>query len=199
LDRADVFFSDKDCEIYLGLVTASAERFGTDLLGFCLMSNHVHWVVVPRQPDALARTFGEAHQNRFFSCPLDESYLWIALRYVERNPVRARMVEQASAYRWSSAAVHTGMAASPNWLQSEPWQSNFTAEQWAICLKSDSIGEAELEMRNSTYTGRPVGSPEFVQWAESNLGRTLAAKAGGRPKQAHAAVGQDAQAGLFDL
>jgi putative transposase len=61
LDRQDIFFSHADYEVYLGLVSLSAQRFEADLLGYCLMSNHVHWVVAPRQPEALARTFGDAH------------------------------------------------------------------------------------------------------------------------------------------
>ena len=206
LDRQDVFFCNADYEVYLALISVSAQRFGADLLGYCLMSNHVHWVVAPQRPDALARTFGEAHgryavyanakcsrgghfwQNRFFSCALDRSHLWAALRYVERNPVRARMVELASTYRWSSAGAHTGGVSPPAWLQEEPMRSSYTPEQWDVFLKSDSIGEAELELRKQTYTGRPAGSREFVEWAESSLGRKLAAQAGGRPKKVRAAV-----------
>ena len=181
------------------------------------MSNHVHWVVAPQQPDALARTFGEAHgryaayanakccrsghfwQNRFFSCALDRAHLWAALRYVERNPVRARMVECASTYKWSSAGVHTGVVSSPTWLQEEPMRSSYTPDQWDVYLKSDSIGEAELELRKRTYTGRPAGSREFVERAESSLGRKLAAQAGGRPKKIGAAVGSVEQGSLFEV
>ncbi len=104
LDREPVFFSDTDREVYLGLVRSAGARFGVDLLGYCLMTNHVHWVVVPRMADSLARAFGEAHgryaayanarisrsghfwQNRFFSCCLDGTHLWAALRYVEKKP-----------------------------------------------------------------------------------------------------------------
>jgi putative transposase len=200
LDRQDVFFSDTDYEVYLALVLTTAERFGTDLLGYCLMSNHVHWVVTPQRPEGLARTFGEAHgryaayvnakcsrsghfwQNRFFSCALDRSHLWMALRYVERNPVRARMVACASDYKWSSAGAHTGGVARPAWLQEEPLRSSFTSAQWDVYVKSDNMGEAELELRKNTYTGRPSGSREFVEWAEASLGRKLAAQAGGRPR-----------------
>jgi putative transposase len=48
-------------------------------------------------------------QGRFFSSALDEPYLWAALRYVERNPVRARIVRKAENYMWSSAAAHCGL------------------------------------------------------------------------------------------
>jgi hypothetical protein len=78
--------------------------------------------------------------------------------------------------------------------------STFTPEQWAARLESDTMVEAEMELRKNTYTGRPAGSREFVQWAESCLGRTLSAQPGGRPRKS-AASGAGAlagQVGLFD-
>ena len=77
---------------------------------------------------------GHFWQNRFFSCPLDETHLWAALRYVEQNPLRAQMVARANLFRWSSAAAHTGLIASPAWLAPEPMQSTFTPEEWEVCL-----------------------------------------------------------------
>ena len=55
---------------------------------------------------------GPLWQNRFFSCPLDETHLWAAVRNVERNLIHARMVRQAENYKWSSAAYHCGVARS---------------------------------------------------------------------------------------
>jgi len=219
VDRQEVFANDADREVYLALVSESAQRFGTLILGYCLMSNHVHWVVGPRRADSLARTFGVAHgryaayanarrtrsghfwQNRFFSCSLDRAHLWTALRYVERNPVRAELAECAAAFRWSSAVAHTGAGPPPVWLEAEPLASTFTPEQWGVYLKSDSIGEAEVELRRSTYTGRPVGSGGFTEWAESMLGRRLVAQAGGRPKGSGAPLAPKpaAQCGLFEV
>jgi putative transposase len=218
LDRQQIFVSDADREVYLGLVRSTAARFGAELLGYCLMTNHVHWVAIPRAEESLARAFGEAHgryaayanarisrsghfwQNRFFSCCLDEAHLWAALRYVERNPVRARLVDRASTFAWSSAAAHTGVVPAPGWLRSERLHSTFTPPQWAAYLEWDTIIEQEVALRRNTYTGRPAGSPEFVAWVESCLGRTLAAQPGGRPNRAAAAaVGcLPGQRGLFD-
>jgi putative transposase len=172
------------------------------------MTNHVHWVVAPDAPGSLARTFGEAHgryasyanaklarsghfwQNRFFSCALDDAHLWAALRYVERNPVRAQMVERAGAYNWSSAAAHCGSAPGPEWLATEPMTSAFTTGQWEAYLNSDTIGEAECLLRSNTYTGWPCGGPEFVEWAQGRLGRKLAPQPGGRPPKDAALPGQ---------
>jgi putative transposase len=113
LDRQDIFFDASDYKVYLAQIHQNAARFGADLQGYCCMTNHVHWIVVPHRSDSLARTFGEAHgryaayansklarsghfwQNRFFSCVLDPGHLWAALRYIERNPVRARVVQRS--------------------------------------------------------------------------------------------------------
>ena len=125
-NRQEVFFVDDDRGFYLDLLGRQAQRFGLDVLGYCLMSNHVHLIAVPQREDSLAKAIGRTHflytqylhrlhgrsghlwQNRFYSCALDEAHCWAALCYTERNPVRARMVRKAWRYRWSSAAVHCG-------------------------------------------------------------------------------------------
>ena len=103
----------------------SAE-YQLDILAYCLMNNHVHFIVVPRKEDTLAKVFNTVHmryahyinrkrglkghlwQGRFYSCLLDEAHLYRAIRYVERNPVRANMIKNAWDYQWSSAKQHIG-------------------------------------------------------------------------------------------
>ena len=77
-------------------------------------------------------------------------------------------------------------------------RSSFTPPEWAAYLESDTMGDEEAALRRNTYTGRPAGSPQFVAWAESQLGRTLAAQPGGRQKKAAAAAPAEGQRGLFD-
>jgi putative transposase len=224
VDRQPVFFTDVDRHVYLDLIHSSARRFQVSLLGYCLMSNHVHWIAIPAAADSLAQAFGEAHgryaqyansklcraghfwQNRFFSCALDPAHLWAALRYVERNPVRARLVEAAEHWPWSSARtrlVQCGPAQGLGFPQVslETWRMQFSAEQWRSYLAAESLSEAELALRVNTYTGRPVGSRGFVQTAEAILHRPLLARKGGRPRKtqcAAAAAGSTDQASLFD-
>ena len=127
-NRQTVFFSAGDRRIYLSLFAAHQHDAGVRVLAYCLMSNHVHFVVVPERADSLAVLFRRVHgayaqafnarrrrsghlwQNRFYSCPLSERHLWIALRYVEANPVRALVVGRPEEYRWSSAAAHFDLA-----------------------------------------------------------------------------------------
>ena len=119
-----MFFTDDDRHAYLGWLKEYAEKHEVDILAYCLMPNHIHLVAVPATEDNLQQALKPLHmryaqrinrargwkghvwQGRFFSSPLDEAYLWAAMRYVERNPVRAKMVRKAENYRWSSAAAH---------------------------------------------------------------------------------------------
>jgi putative transposase len=111
--RRFILEKQADRAVYLDLLRRSAGMHGVALIGYCLMSNHVHLVAVPAKADALARMLKDTHgrfasywnavhcssghvwQGRYYSCPLDESHLWEALRYTELNPVRARLVTTA--------------------------------------------------------------------------------------------------------
>jgi len=121
----DIFWSADDRAEYLHHMAEQSRKHGLVCLSWCLMTNHVHLVVVPEKPTSLARGIGEAHrryartvnfrqqkrghlfQERFYSCPLDEQHFIASVRYAERNPVRARMVELPWEYEWSSAAWRT--------------------------------------------------------------------------------------------
>src|SRR5271170_2298426 len=108
--RQYVLNRDEDRAVYLKLLRENIEAYKVSLLGYCLMSNHVHLIAVPTLADGLALAFRNAHgryaaywkaihgasghawQGRFYSCPLDEVHLWAALRYTELNPVRADII-----------------------------------------------------------------------------------------------------------
>ncbi len=199
--RETIFFSDADRRVYLKLVGVGAQRQRVELLGYCLMPNHVHWIVVPPAADSLANVFGEAHsrfahyanakldrsghfwQGRFFSCALEGAHLWAALRYVEQNPIRGGLAESAVDWEWSSAAVHAARRSPPSWLSLEQWRTAFTAAEWLTYLASETMAEADLALRVHTYCGRPVGSAAFIEAAEGILGRSLRRKKGGRPRR----------------
>jgi len=120
-NRQPVFFSDDDRRFYLDLLSHHSTRSGVRVIGYCLMTNHVHLVAVPEREDSFARALRHAHseyalarnradgrsghlwQNRFFSCPLDSSHLMAALRYTDLNPVRAALCLQA--WDWRGRAL----------------------------------------------------------------------------------------------
>jgi putative transposase len=124
--RRFILECDADRRAYLNLLRQNIELHGVGLIGYCLMSNHVHLVVTPHNADGLALALRHAHgryaiywntvhqssghawQGRYYSCPLDRVHLWEALRYTELNPVRAGLASEAQAWGWSSAAAHCG-------------------------------------------------------------------------------------------
>jgi putative transposase len=196
--RQVILGSDADRVTYLGLLAKYSQLHGVALLGYCLMSNHVHLIAVPHAPDGLAQALKQAHgryasywnarqsssghawQGRFYSCPLDESHLWKALRYVELNPVRAGMVEVAEQWPWSSAAVHCGVAVPDTILEMKRWSQRWTPAQWVEFLAAEESPTDLRELRRSTHTGRPLGTPEFVEALEKLSLRPLAARKAGR-------------------
>jgi putative transposase len=198
--RQVILSTDADRVTYLELLREYAQLYGLGLLGHCLMSNHVHLIAVPHTQDALSQSLKQAHgryasywnacqsstghvwQGRFYSCPLDESHLWAALRYVELNPVRAGMVEAAEQWRWSSAAAHCGLANPDAMLEMERWLKRWTIPEWQRFL-ADAESSAEVNaLRRCTHTGRPLGSAEFMAALERNLSRPLMPRKAGRRK-----------------
>lgn len=191
--------SDDDRRVYLDLLRHYSTLYQVSLLGYCLMSNHVHHVAVPGRADSLGLTFKNTHgryashwnvrhnssghvwQGRYYSCPLDELHLWEALRYVELNPVRAGMVKEPDRYSWSSAAAHCGTAPAEEWLDMQLWREHWDAASWRAFLASGTAEAEAKAIRESTHTGRPLGTPEFVETLEKGLQRQLAPQSGGRP------------------
>jgi putative transposase len=200
--RQVILSSDSDRVAYLELLREYSELYDLSVLGYCLMSNHVHLIAIPHRLEALALSLKQAHgryasywnalqsstghvwQGRFYSCPLDEAHLWEALRYAELNPVRAGMAETAEQWKWSSAAAHCDQASPGPMLQMEHWRKRWTASEWQQFLAAREAPSEIAALRQCTHTGRPLGSPEFVAALEERLVRPLAPRKGGRPKRA---------------
>lgn len=196
---ADVFVTDQDREFYLAQLHKYAAAHGVDIWAYCLMSNHVHVVAVPSTEQALARTFRDTHtvyamrfnqqndvyghlwQGRFYSAVMDEQHLWACVRYVERNPVRAGMVERAAEYRWSSARARCLGVADP--LLAADFPAPGIVDDWAEWLTGEDEDESQ-GIRLATRTGRPCGSPGFLERLESLLDRRLRRrKPGPKPRK----------------
>jgi putative transposase len=201
--RQFILATDVEREVYLDLLRKYIELYALALLGYCLMSNHVHLVTIPRATDALAVALKQTHgryaaywnalhgssghvwQGRFYSCPLDRDHLWIAMRYTELNPVRAGLAPRAEMWPWSSALAHTASVEADvgGLLEMETWKKRWSPESWKEYL---SAGETESEtkaIRQCTHTGRPLGGAAFVQSLEEATRRQLAPHKGGRPRK----------------
>ncbi len=197
--REDVFFTEDDRQRYLQLLLEYATKHGLRILAYCLMTNHIHLVCIPERADSLASVFrpldlrytqhfnftqrmsGRLWQGRPFSCALGDEHLIAAVRYVERNPVRARMVRKAEHYAWSSAAAHCGQRADPL-LSSLQGLVPVREEDWSAWLAEREDEKFLAGIRLRTRTGRPLGDKKFVEALESRLKRRLQPRSIGRPK-----------------
>ncbi len=124
--RQVVFFNDEDKKYYLDILRVSCNKYGVNIWAWCLMDNHVHFIAVPETKESLKSCFSETHvkytrrinfregwrghlwQGRFGSSVLNDIYMITCARYIERNPVRAKVVKLPWIYNWSSAAYHVG-------------------------------------------------------------------------------------------
>ena len=194
-----VFLTDCDRGRYLDYLREYSSRHRLDVWAYCLMTNHVHLIVVGHEWESLARAIGHAHRrhaqavnrdrgwtghlwaNRFYSTPLDEGHLWAAVRYVELNPVRAGNVGSAIDYRWSSARAHAGLGADPLLAPGRPFPGRI--QDWVRWLAEGVQPEVCQRIRKNTATGRPSGSAEFTIWLENQLSRGLrTSKPGPKPR-----------------
>lgn len=199
--RQNVFEFDEDFSLYCAWTNQYSQKYGLDILAYCLMSNHVHFVVVPHEQDCLARVFNTVHmryaqhihrrhgarghlwQGRFFSCCMDSDHLYHAIRYVERNPVRAGMVKTAWKYRWSSAGVHAGLQAAadgPIEINTRGFAVDETEWQEYLHAEDEQIVN---ELRLKTQRGLALGSEGFIKRLEKKLDRSLACLNPGRPRK----------------
>jgi putative transposase len=201
--RQQVFFSDAQRRLYLALLGEQAERHRLRILGYCLMPNHVHFIVVPEAETSMARGFGRTHsaysrylnalrgrsghlwQNRFRSAPLGRDHLIRALRYVDLNPLRARLIERAESYRWSSAAAHVSGADRFGLIDQPSWRDVVPLDDWAEVLAVSPPAEPSWQrrLRAATYSGKPLGSNEFVADLERRFGLSLELRGPGRPRK----------------
>lgn len=198
--RQDVFFSDSDKNAYIELVSKACENHGVDIWSWCIMTNHVHFVAVPENESSLAKCFSEAHvrytrminsrekwkghlwQGRFSSSTLDETYFLAAVRYVERNPVRAKMVQQPWQYEYSSAPYHTGERGSDPLVRNDQTLLGLI-DNWRDYLdKKDAPDELTL-IRKEELGGRPIGRESFIKMLEIKLQRSFERGAVGRPRR----------------
>jgi len=129
-------------------------------------------------------------QGRFFSSALDESYLWAAIRYVERNPVRAKMLRQAERYPWSSAAAHCGIKTDDVLTKGTSWRKKLNCiTDWSAWLEEADESEKLIVLRRNIDKGLPSGSVKFIKKLEMLSGRELQFRPQGRPKNSEASKG----------
>jgi putative transposase len=199
--RQDVFDVDSDRLLFLDLLAEYSHRYRLEIWGYCLMSNHFHLIAVPLEENSAARTLrrleadyarylnvrrrapGHLWQARFYSAPMELPACWCALAYVERNPVRAGIVEQAEAYPWSSAAARLQCGWLPPWLRLAEWSRVWTPAEWLALLGNQSADQSiGRQLQEATLSGHPLGE-DLARRLEAELGKPLRHGKSGRPSK----------------
>lgn len=194
--RQQTFFTDRDYRAYLDIASSQLDESRLSILAYCLMPNHVHFVVIPHARPALSRYFCEVHkryagrtnslndwkghlwQQRFFSVVMEEAHCAAAMRYVELNPVRARLVERADEWPWSSARANLGSVADE---LVDTARTQEIIPNWDEYL-ADRPTDAEVaNIRRQTRIGRPEGDRAFVDLLEARTGRRVRRRRPGPP------------------
>ncbi len=189
------FFRNSDYVAYLELLKELRDKAGVSILAYCLMPNHVHFVVVPDHRESLAKLFRPLHsryallvngmrgwrghlwQERFYSVVMDEPHTLAAIRYVELNPVRARLCAAPEEWRWSSARAH--LAGTTDEIADVAATKEMTAD-WREYLASFNSSVSLDEIRRQTRCGRPDGDDVFLDHVEAVTGRRLRPRKAGR-------------------
>ena len=200
-----VFFSDEDYAAYRDLLADAAREARVGVWAWCLMPNHVHLILCPADEDGLRRALARAHrayagriharrrrtghfwQGRFGAVAMDEPHVVAAWRYVALNPVRARLVERAQDWRWSSARALLGLE-DDGLTDIAPARARLA--RFADLLDADEDVEATERLRKGESVGRPIGSEDFLAMLEARTGRRLRPRPRGpKPRGAGEAEG----------
>lgn len=186
--RLPTFFCDDDYRYYLEGLRTFCDKFSVEVWAYCLMTNHVHLVLVPATESGLRLALGEAHkrytvhinsregwtghlwQGRFSSYAMDESYLLATARYIELNPVRAGMVKDPADYTWSSAQAHLNKK-DDLLVKVAPLLSK--VPDWRTFLSEPESLEEQNAIKKHGRTGRPLGDSAFFDRLQKLLGKDV--------------------------
>ena len=193
----ETFFREEDYQAYLSLMAEWCRKFRVSVWAYCLMPNHVHLIAVPETEEGLRLAIGEAHrrysaminrrqkwtghlwQGRFSSFPMDEAYLFSAIKYIEMNPVRANLSADPYSWRWSSAKAH-GEGKDDILVNVSPLLE--MVGDWRTFLSEADEEDAD-KIRQHERTGRALGNDAFLDALENSLMRSVKRQKAGRKKK----------------
>jgi len=196
--KARIFHDNHDYASFLGLMNDAQARIEVPLLAVCLMPNHVHLVVRPRQDGDIAAwiswlftthvrrhhckygTTGRLWQGRYKASHIQQDHhLLTVLRYVERNALAKNLVERAENWRWGSLQWR-GSSNGPVKLTPAP----VDLPSWWTEFVNQPMTAAELAaVRECIYRQRPFGSPEWVEASARESGMEQSLGPLGRPRR----------------
>lgn len=208
-NKEAVFFEDEDYQTYLHYLYEAAQSSGVKIHAYVLMTNHIHILATADTSQGISlmmqktgrfyvpyinfkyQRSGTLWEGRFKSSLVDNDFYVLAcMRYIEMNPVRARMVETPQDYKWSSYGAN---ALSLHDRLVEPHESYLGLSlkkkvryKKYIGLFSEHLDEKVLtSIRNCAQTGTPLGGSQFIQQIEEKLQVKVGYAKRGRPWKKH--------------
>ncbi len=195
--RAKVYRKDGDYAAFLDLVAEANQRLPLRILGYVLMPTHFHLVLWPHDDGDLSRWMqwlltshvrryhrhhggsGHVWQGRFKAFPIQQDeHLLSVLRYVERNPLRAKMVERAEQWAWSSLAWRRTRAR-PTMLAEWPVPC---PRNWLATVNAAQTDAEVQALRKCVARGAPFGGERWSQRIAAQLGLESSLRPRGRPR-----------------
>ena len=205
-NRAPVFFADDDYRHYLEWLGEAASRYGVAIHAYVLMTNHVHLLATPRNAAALSsmmqslgrryvrhvngtyRRTGTLWEGRYRAAPIEaEAHLIACMRYIELNPVRARMVRKPGNYPWSSYRANAEGAADPLLTGHALYRalgatSKGRAKAYVALFRDALPAEFVGALRHATNGGWALGGDRWRAKVERVARRRAAPLPAGRPR-----------------
>ncbi len=198
--RSDVFHKDADYAAFLKLLCQASERVPMRLLAYCLMPNHFHLVVWTLEDRDLSRwmqwlltshvrryhrhydSSGHVWQGRFKAFPIeDDEHLLTVMRYVERNPVRAKTIPIRKAQRWPWSSI----GSPPKDLERPQVSAGPVprGKDWLRWVNEPQTESELIALQESVNRDRPFGSQSWQEQTAKRLGLEHSLRPRGRPKK----------------
>ncbi len=206
-NRQPVFFAKDNYRRYRDWLAGAAAQHDCAVHAYVLMTNHVHLLVTPGEADSLPRLMqslgrryvrhvnaargrsGTLWEGRYRAAPIEsEAWFLACCRYIELNPVRARLVRHPRDYPWSSWAAHAEGAADPLAAPHRLYRAlGATPEErqkaYRALFRPALDGEAIDALRHATNGGWALGSGRFRRRIAKAAGRRVAPLPPGRPRK----------------
>jgi putative transposase len=200
--RMIIFESDQDYKDFEQILFDAIEKYKMRLVSYCLMPNHFHFVLYPETDGEIQKFMhwltlthtqrwhaknkttgqGHAYQGRYKSFIVEkDSYLWSLLAYVERNPLRAKLVKKLEEWKWSSyyKRIH-GTSAQKKLLATNSITWPVRYEEFVNRVENK---DTLYSIRNSVNRGKPFGTDKWIQKIVSKFGLEVTERKRGRPRK----------------
>jgi len=202
--RLPLFKKDEDYAAFEKVLDEAFSKVPMRVLSYCLMPSHWHLVLWPRQDGQLSRFMqwlttthlrrwhahrgtrgtGPVYQGRFKSFPIEKDRHFLTVcRYVERNALRANLVERAEDWLWSSLARRRQKNAAAPWLAPLARWPVAPPRNWTAFVNRAETAAELAALRSSVTRGAPYGDAAWQRRTAARLGLQSALRAPGRPRR----------------